>query len=87
LGYPPPGHAGGHPGNGSSRKQRIKMRRLSQVISAAIDAGAIQADEKVGASWEFACYLSFWPDRLFKRNPRRRPYHGHNSLKNKKLLI
>jgi len=33
---------------------------ISQIISAAIEAGLIKPDEKVGTSRKFARYLPFW---------------------------
>jgi len=37
-----------------------KVASVSQVIAAAIEAGMIKADEKVGGSRKFARYLPFW---------------------------
>jgi len=37
-----------------------KSAIVSQVIAAAIDAGKVKADERVGASRKFARYLPFW---------------------------
>jgi predicted HTH transcriptional regulator len=37
-----------------------KSAIISQIISAAIDAGSVKPDEKVGTSRKFARYLPFW---------------------------
>jgi len=37
-----------------------KSASVSQVITAAIDAGMVKADEKVGGSRKYARYLPFW---------------------------
>jgi hypothetical protein len=37
-----------------------KTAIVSQVIAAAIDAGVVKPDEKVGASRKYARYLPFW---------------------------
>jgi hypothetical protein len=37
-----------------------KSAIISQIISAAIEAGVIKPDEKVGTSRKFARYLLFW---------------------------
>jgi len=42
------------------RLPESKSASVSQVISAAIEAGLVKADETVGASRKFARYLPFW---------------------------
>ena len=42
------------------RLPESKSAIVSQVISAAIDAGSVKPDEKVGASRKYARYLPFW---------------------------
>jgi hypothetical protein len=42
------------------RQPESKSAVISQVIAAAIDAGMIKADERVGTSRKFARYLPIW---------------------------
>jgi hypothetical protein len=47
-----------HPGR--FKLPESKSAIISQIISAAIEAGAVKADETVGASRKFARYIPIW---------------------------
>jgi ATP-dependent DNA helicase RecG len=59
---------------------RIEDGKCVAVIAAAIEAGMIKADEKVGGSRKFARYLPFWARFLISC------FTGRHSLKSCKYL-